>query len=95
MLAIIGLGAILLGTSLGSGEWLIGPAVTARFSGVLLWIATGGLIFVRGRQRLERQQRLVGNDASSARPGVHAASPTGLPLPPAARAPPIRYHRGA
>jgi len=29
-LLIIGPGAILLGTSIGSGEWLIGPAVTAR-----------------------------------------------------------------
>jgi Mn2+/Fe2+ NRAMP family transporter len=43
-LAIIGPGAILLGTSIGSGEWLIGPAVTARFGGVLLWVATASII---------------------------------------------------
>ncbi len=43
-LAIIGPGAILLGTSIGSGEWLIGPAVTARFGGVLLWVATVSII---------------------------------------------------
>lgn len=44
VLMIIGPGAILLGTSIGSGEWLIGPAVTARFGGVLLWIATASII---------------------------------------------------
>ena len=27
------------GASLGAGEWLIGPAVTARYGGALLWIA--------------------------------------------------------
>ena len=43
-LAIIGPGAILLGTSIGSGEWLIGPAVTARFGGALLWVATVSII---------------------------------------------------
>jgi hypothetical protein len=43
-IAIIGPGAILLGTSIGSGEWLIGPAVTARFGGVLLWVASASII---------------------------------------------------
>jgi hypothetical protein len=41
---IIGPGAILLGTSIGSGEWLIGPAVTARYGGALLWVATASII---------------------------------------------------
>ena len=26
------------GASLGAGEWLIGPAITARYGGALLWI---------------------------------------------------------
>src|SRR6266498_1174991 len=43
-LMIIGPGAILLGTSIGSGEWLIGPAVTARFGGALLWVASASII---------------------------------------------------
>ena len=34
----IGPGAILLGTSIGSSEWLLGPAVTARYGGFLLWL---------------------------------------------------------
>ncbi len=34
----IGPGAILLGTSIGSSEWLIGPAVTAHYGGFLLWL---------------------------------------------------------
>lgn len=43
-IAIIGPGAILLGTSIGSGEWLLGPAVTAQYSGRLLWLATVSII---------------------------------------------------
>ena len=34
----IGPGVILLGTSIGSSEWLLGPAVTARYGGFLLWL---------------------------------------------------------
>ncbi|HYY54805.1 MAG TPA: Nramp family divalent metal transporter [Candidatus Dormibacteraeota bacterium] len=40
ILQVIGPSAILLGTSIGSGEWLIGPGVTARFGAALLWVAT-------------------------------------------------------
>ncbi len=43
-IAIIGPGAILLGTSIGSGEWLLGPAVTAQYGGSLLWLATASII---------------------------------------------------
>src|ERR1041384_4229871 len=39
-LRVAGTGAIILGVSIGSGEWLIGPAVTAQFTAALLWIAT-------------------------------------------------------
>ena len=28
------------GAAIGGGEWLIGPAVTARYGGALLWLAT-------------------------------------------------------
>ncbi len=40
VLAIIGPGAILLGTSIGSGEWLLGPATVARYGLALFWIVT-------------------------------------------------------
>ncbi len=43
-MAIIGPGAILLGISIGSGEWLIGPATTAKYSAALLWVATVSII---------------------------------------------------
>jgi hypothetical protein len=43
-IGVIGPGAILLGTSIGSGEWLIGPAVTAKYGGALLWVATASII---------------------------------------------------
>jgi hypothetical protein len=39
-LRVTGAGAIILGISIGSGEWLIGPAVTAQFTAALLWVAT-------------------------------------------------------
>ncbi|MAF12383.1 hypothetical protein CMK11_18210 [Candidatus Poribacteria bacterium] len=38
--AVLGPGIIMLGASIGSGEWLLGPALTARYGGSLLWIAT-------------------------------------------------------
>jgi Mn2+/Fe2+ NRAMP family transporter len=37
---ILGPGIIALGASIGSGEWLLGPAITAQYGGRLLWIAT-------------------------------------------------------
>lgn len=37
---VTGAGAIILGGAIGSGEWLIGPAVTAQFTAALLWVAT-------------------------------------------------------
>lgn len=44
VLAIIGPGTILLGVSMGSGEWLIGPAVAARYGPQLLWVTTVSVI---------------------------------------------------
>lgn len=37
--ALIGPGIVLAGTSIGSGEWLFGPAVTAQYGATLLWLA--------------------------------------------------------
>ena len=36
---LIGPGIVLAGTSIGSGEWLFGPAVTAQYGASLLWLA--------------------------------------------------------
>ncbi len=38
-LSVIGPGVILLGVSVGSGEWLLGPAVFVRYGPTLLWVA--------------------------------------------------------
>jgi hypothetical protein len=38
-LALVGPGIVLAGTSIGSGEWLFGPAVTAQYGASLLWLA--------------------------------------------------------
>ncbi len=38
LLGIIGPGAIILGTSIGSGEWLLGPAAFVKYGMSLLWV---------------------------------------------------------
>ena len=43
-LALIGPGIVLAGTSIGSGEWLFGPAVTAQYGASLLWLALTSII---------------------------------------------------
>src|SRR5215208_3923782 len=43
-LRLIGPGAIALGISIGSGEWLLGPSVTARYGAALLWVATVSIL---------------------------------------------------
>ncbi len=37
---VIGPGAILLGVSLGAGDWLLGPAVIVRYGPALFWVCT-------------------------------------------------------
>lgn len=43
-LRVIGPGAILLGVSLGSGDWLLGPVVVTRHGPALLWICTASVL---------------------------------------------------
>ncbi len=38
LLAVVGPGAIVLGASLGSGEWLVGPAAFVKYGLSLLWV---------------------------------------------------------
>ncbi len=40
ILAVIGPGAIILGTSIGSGEWLLGPAAFVMYGLSLLWVSS-------------------------------------------------------
>jgi hypothetical protein len=41
---LIGPGILLAGSSVGAGEWLFGPAVTAQFGGTFLWLATISIV---------------------------------------------------
>ena len=41
---MLGPGLILGGAAIGGGEWLIGPEVTAKYGGALLWLATLSII---------------------------------------------------
>lgn len=38
--ALLGPGLVMGGAAIGGGEWLLGPLVTARYGGSLLWLAT-------------------------------------------------------
>ncbi len=38
--AMLGPGLLVGGSAIGGGEWLAGPAVTARYGGSLMWLAT-------------------------------------------------------
>lgn len=42
--AMLGPGLLMAGASIGSGEWLLGPAVSARYGGALLWLATLSIV---------------------------------------------------
>ena len=37
---MLGPGLLMGGSAIGGGEWLMGPAVTARYGGALMWLAT-------------------------------------------------------
>ncbi len=39
-IGLLGPGVVLAGTSIGSGEWLFGPAVSAQYGATLLWLAS-------------------------------------------------------
>ena len=43
LLRVIGPGAILLASSIGGGEWLVGPAIGVQYGRNLLWIATAAI----------------------------------------------------
>jgi hypothetical protein len=44
-LMLLGPGVLLAGASVGTGEWLFGPAVSAQYGGTLLWLATLSIVF--------------------------------------------------
>ncbi|HXY37874.1 MAG TPA: Nramp family divalent metal transporter, partial [Planctomycetaceae bacterium] len=41
---LLGPGILLAGSSIGAGEWLFGPAVSAQFGGTFLWLATISIV---------------------------------------------------
>ena len=42
--ALLGPGLLMGGAAIGGGEWLAGPAVTAKYGGALLWLATLSIV---------------------------------------------------
>ncbi len=45
MFALIGPSIIAGGAAIGGGEWLMGPAVTARYGAAMMWLATISILF--------------------------------------------------
>jgi hypothetical protein len=45
---LVGPGLMMAGAAIGGGEWLMGPAVTAKFGGVVMWIATVSILLQCG-----------------------------------------------
>jgi hypothetical protein len=45
ILGVVGPGAIVLGASIGSGEWLIGPSAVVKYGLSLLWVTTLAVFF--------------------------------------------------
>ena len=43
--SFIGPGIVMMGIQIGGGEWLLGPAITAKYGGGLMWIATAAIVF--------------------------------------------------
>ena len=39
LLALIGPGIVMSASAIGGGEWLLGPLVTAKYGGALMWLA--------------------------------------------------------
>jgi hypothetical protein len=44
-LALIGPGLVMSASAIGGGEWLLGPEVTAKYGGALLWLAALSILF--------------------------------------------------
>lgn len=41
---LLGPGILMAGTAIGTGEWLVGPRITAQYGGALMWVATVSLL---------------------------------------------------
>ena len=44
VLGILGPGLMMAGAAIGGGEWLMGPAVTAQYGGVIMWLALASIL---------------------------------------------------
>ncbi|MFN8708352.1 MAG: hypothetical protein ACK50J_16875, partial [Planctomyces sp.] len=42
--SFVGPGIVMMGIQIGGGEWLLGPEITARYGGGLMWVATIAIV---------------------------------------------------
>ena len=74
---LIGPGVVLAGTSIGSGEWLFGPAVTAQYGAALLWLALSEHLAPGFLQPGDDAVRRLQRRADHRRRPAHLAGPAG------------------
>src|SRR5215213_5029784 len=44
LLGVVGPGLMMAGAAIGGGEWLMGPAVTAQYGGIIMWLALASIL---------------------------------------------------
>ena len=44
VLGLLGPGLMMAGAAIGGGEWLVGPAATAQYGGVIMWLALASIL---------------------------------------------------
>src|SRR5688572_25944002 len=44
VLGLLGPGLMMAGAAIGGGEWLMGPAVTAQYGGIIMWLALASIL---------------------------------------------------
>ena len=57
--SFIGPGIVMMGIQIGGGEWLLGPSITAKYGGGLMWLATVAIIVVALRSSTARHHALA------------------------------------
>jgi len=66
VIAVVGPGTIALSMSIGSGEWLMGPAAAAQYGPAILWITTVAVLFqIIFNQEVARYVMYTGETAFS------------------------------
>ena len=79
-IGLVGPGVVLAGTSIGSGELLFGPAVTAQYGPTFLWLATISIVLAGLLQPDDDAIHALLRRTDHRRRHAYLAGPAGLDL---------------